>query len=186
MASAIRWPKDAILLLKNSITIFFFFKRVLTLWRPFLIHFYHQIKTPIGFWYKNHRSLIQLSVILLVKLTRTDVCDPIMDCLFLCNYYSTICLFSYFSSSFYLIWLSYIFIIENNYFFLKIRNSCFFLSKRAIIINFLMCIITFRIYYTSKNKIKNHKKITPSLSLSLSMCACARYRDAKFLCNFLI
>ena len=152
-----------------------------------IIGLYHQTKTLISFLYKqklNHRSLIQLSEILSVELTRTHVCDPIIDCLFLCNYYSAICLFSYFSSSFYKKWFGYIFIIENNYFFLKIRNSCFFLSKRAIIINFLMCVITFRIYYTSKNKIKIHKKITPSLSVSLSMCVYARYRDAKFLWIF--
>ena len=60
-------------LLKN--VTFFFFLESFNLWCPLLmIVLYHQIKTPISFWYRqelNLRSLIQPSETLPVKVTET-------------------------------------------------------------------------------------------------------------------
>ena len=56
---------------------FFFFGKSFNLWQPLLmIIFYHQIKTLISFWCRqglNHRSLLQLSKTLPVKLTGTHI-----------------------------------------------------------------------------------------------------------------
>ena len=54
---------------------FFFFRENFNLWRLLLIiTFYHQTKTPIGFWCRrglNPRFLIQLSETLPIELVRT-------------------------------------------------------------------------------------------------------------------
>ena len=56
---------------------FFFFGKSFNLWRPLLmIILYHQTKTPISFLCRqglNHRSLIQLSETLPIKLTGTHI-----------------------------------------------------------------------------------------------------------------
>ena len=67
--------KQFILSLNGSEILEFFFLGSSNLWCLFLmIILYYQIKTLIGFCYKwglNFLSLIQLSKILLIKLTRT-------------------------------------------------------------------------------------------------------------------
>ena len=67
--------KQFILSLNGSEILEFFFLESSNLWRLFLmIILYYQIKTLIGFCYKrglNFLSFIQLSKILLIKLTRT-------------------------------------------------------------------------------------------------------------------
>ena len=63
------------LLQQQASNFFFFFRQSFNLWRSFLmITLYHQTKTLISFWCKrrlNHRSLIQPSEILPVKLPET-------------------------------------------------------------------------------------------------------------------
>ena len=76
----------------------FFFRNSFNLWRSLLIiTIYSQTKIPIGFWYMwklNPQSLIQLSEILPIKLTRTHFLRKILvpqyshnNLLYTTNYY---------------------------------------------------------------------------------------------------
>ena len=75
---------------------YYFFLESFNLWRPLLmIALYHQTKTLISFWCRrrlNPRSLIQLSKILLVKLTRIHSQTDILK-----SYYIIILRFSIFT-----------------------------------------------------------------------------------------
>ena len=60
----------------SQISLSFIFSKSISTYGIMIIAFYHQTKTPIGFWCRrelNPRSLIQLSETLLVKLVGTHI-----------------------------------------------------------------------------------------------------------------